>query len=357
MKYTRILIVVVALIACIFALPATAQMPDPLAGTAWGLVTINGESVVDGSTVTLSFGEDGRAFGSGGCNGYGTSYSFNEDRIFFSQAISTMMACMDEGVMQQELDFLSALSTAETFTQTAEQLTITLADGGELVFAPLFTLSGTNWQVFTLGGEETVAPITLSFGDNGEANGSGGCNTFSTTYIDNAGELRFGLTLSTLRLCVDEAANAQEQAFFQALETVTSYAIVDGQLVISYGEGEQMVLNPVSVLAGTRWQLVSLGGEDIVENTLVTLEFAEGGDVRGETGCNIYGTRYSESGNALAFTDEIVSTRRACMDEAAAAQEQAWLSALGTASAYTLADDVLTITYGDGAELMLSPLG
>lgn len=357
MKHTRILIVIVALIASIFALPAAAQLPDPLAGTAWELVSINGDSVVEGSTVTLSFGTDGRAFGSGGCNNYGTSYSFNEDRIFFSQAVSTMMACMEEGLMEQELAFQLALSTAETFTQTSEQLTITLADGGELVFAPLFTLTGTNWQVFTLGGEETVAAITLSFGDNGEATGSGGCNTFSAPYIDNAGDLRFGPAVSTMMACVDESANAQELAFFQALEAASSYAIVDGQLVISYGDGEQMVLNAVSVLAGTRWQLVSLDGADVVENTTVTLEFAEGGEVRGETGCNGYSTRYTESGSALSFNPEIISTMMACVDEAANAQEQAWLSALSTATAFTLADDVLTITYGDGAEMVLTPLG
>ena len=49
-----------------------------LTGTEWRLVSFgpagNEASLVAGTTVTLKFGEDGRASGSTGCNSYGGTY-------------------------------------------------------------------------------------------------------------------------------------------------------------------------------------------------------------------------------------------------------------------------------------------
>src|SRR5215203_3082474 len=68
-----------------------------LTGTDWRLVSLGPASaknpVVRGTTVSLNFGEDGRASGSTGCNTYSGSYEVRGDYISFSRIITTRRAC------------------------------------------------------------------------------------------------------------------------------------------------------------------------------------------------------------------------------------------------------------------------
>jgi heat shock protein HslJ len=99
-----------------------------LAGTEWHLVSLGpagGESgLVAGTTVTLNFGEDGRASGSTGCNNYGGTYQVRGDTISFIRLMSTRRACLDQNASQQEQRFLSALESANRFRLASNRLTI-----------------------------------------------------------------------------------------------------------------------------------------------------------------------------------------------------------------------------------------
>lgn len=104
-----------------------------LSGTEWRLVSFgpagNEASLVAGTTVTLKFGEDGRASGSTGCNSYGGTYQVRGDNISFSRLISTRRACLDQNANQQESRFLSALEAASRFRLSSNRLTL-LSDRG-----------------------------------------------------------------------------------------------------------------------------------------------------------------------------------------------------------------------------------
>jgi heat shock protein HslJ len=104
-----------------------------LTGTEWRLVSIGPAgaeaNLVAGTTVTLKFGEDGRASGSTGCNSYGGTYQVRGDNISFGRLISTRRACLDQNANQQEQRFLAALEAASRFRLTPNRLTI-LADRG-----------------------------------------------------------------------------------------------------------------------------------------------------------------------------------------------------------------------------------
>src|SRR6185295_15408702 len=99
-----------------------------LAGTDWRLISLGpagGEaSLVAGTTVTLKFGEDGRASGSTGCNSYSGTYHVRGDSILFGRLISTKRACLDQNANQQEQRFLSALESANRFRLSSNRLTI-----------------------------------------------------------------------------------------------------------------------------------------------------------------------------------------------------------------------------------------
>ena len=107
-----------------------------LAGTDWRLVSFGpagGEtSLVAGTTVTLKFGEDGRASGSTGCNSYSGTYQVRGDSLSFGRLISTRRACLDQNANQQEQRFLAALESASRFRLTSNRLTI-MSDRGRTV--------------------------------------------------------------------------------------------------------------------------------------------------------------------------------------------------------------------------------
>ena len=107
-----------------------------LTGTDWRLVSLGPAgaetNVIAGTTVTLRFGEDGRASGSTGCNSYSGTYQVRGDNIFFSRLVSTRRACLDQNANQQEQRFLSTLEAANRFRLSSNRLTI-LSDRGRNV--------------------------------------------------------------------------------------------------------------------------------------------------------------------------------------------------------------------------------
>ncbi len=134
--------------------PATAEIPAAtedatpaeggasLENTEWQLVSFGPSGaelpVIEGSLLTLSLASDGQAGGQGGCNSFGGSYQLQGDTITFGELISTLMACVDNQVTQQEQAYLQALQSAGRYEVTADSLTIWYAEGAnQLNFVPL----------------------------------------------------------------------------------------------------------------------------------------------------------------------------------------------------------------------------
>lgn len=87
-------------------------------------------SVLDGSTITATFGADGRVSGSAGCNRYHAAYVVEGSSITIQAPATTRMACSEpEGVMQQEQEYLNALPTAANYAIHGEQLELRTAEG------------------------------------------------------------------------------------------------------------------------------------------------------------------------------------------------------------------------------------
>jgi heat shock protein HslJ len=129
-------IMVVLLAACV---PVTGPEPAPppeeleLEGTRWQLETLNGAPVVSGTTITLQFDADGRAGGNAGCNSYGGEYTLEGNSIAFDEIVRTLMACLNDGIMEQEDAYLQALDNAQMVSLGGDRMTIS-HDGGELNF-------------------------------------------------------------------------------------------------------------------------------------------------------------------------------------------------------------------------------
>ncbi|MCA9908641.1 MAG: META domain-containing protein [Anaerolineae bacterium] len=332
-----------------------AQDTDAPMGTQWQLVSMAGTPVLEGTTITLALDDMGRFNGSGGCNPFGGSYSFNGSAIHFEAPISTMMACED-GIQQQELDYFAALQAATSFDMTEEQFTITYGAGEQLVFSALATPNGTEWQLISIDDSDVIegSAITLAFSEDERAIGNTGCNAYGGSYYAIVGKITFSQLFSTRRFCAGEGIMEQEQSYLEALEAATDYAISEGQLIITYGEGKTMIFAQISVLVGSQWQLTSIGGASVETTSATTLIFGEENHASGTGGCNSYGARFIVNDNLITF-DQIISTMIAC-EEGVMQQENAFFDALSEATDYELTDDQLTIMYGDGQQLVFTPM-
>lgn len=105
---------------------AQADRAGDLAGTQWQLAsygTPGAETpVAPGSVVTLSFESADRLGGNGGCNSFGGEYTVQNNTLTISGVVSTLMACADSAVTQQEQVYLSALGAAYGFERLDNQL-------------------------------------------------------------------------------------------------------------------------------------------------------------------------------------------------------------------------------------------
>lgn len=98
------------------ASPTAEAATSELTNTYWKLITLNGKEVAINENQRephLVFNDDMRVHGSDGCNNIGGGYTRDDNQLGFTQMISTMMACIDNGAQAQE--FTAALETTASY--------------------------------------------------------------------------------------------------------------------------------------------------------------------------------------------------------------------------------------------------
>src|SRR5262245_15911561 len=93
---------------------------DALTRQDWIADSIAGKPVIQQGKLTLAFVE-GRVSGRGGCNVYSGPVEFAGGKIKIGTLISTKMACVEPGLMQQESAYLNALRTAQRYRMSADE--------------------------------------------------------------------------------------------------------------------------------------------------------------------------------------------------------------------------------------------
>jgi heat shock protein HslJ len=129
------LILAVPLAAC--ADPGEEAAADPTT-ESWVLEagTLDGADIpiVEGFPITLIFDEpEGTAGGKSACNQWFGSYTLSGNELTFGDIGQTMMACVDEGVMESEDAFTTALGLVEIFTLEGNELNLS-GEGVDLLF-------------------------------------------------------------------------------------------------------------------------------------------------------------------------------------------------------------------------------
>jgi heat shock protein HslJ len=224
-------------------------------------------------------------------------------------------------------------------------------DGG----ADVSQLESTPW-VLTSGRDltlpEGVAP-SATFA-NGRVSGSTGCNEYSGPYKVDGDSLEIGDIASTLIAC-PPPPDAIEKAYIEALGLVASWAIDDEQLVLSGGDGNELLRYEVASLVG-EWTVTGVLSGDAfaspITGTELTATLAENGALTGSAGCNNYTTSYTVDGDTIDI-DPAAATRKFCAEpKGVMDQEAAHLAALDHAAQYELVGKTAALLSAGGQRLV-----
>lgn len=372
-------LVMLAMVIVLAACQCSGKVQTPTGGTSapslegseWLLVSLNGQSLVQGTNITLAFA-DGGAGGYAGCNHYGGSYTAtDQDGFTMAEIAITEMYCMEpDGVMDQEAAYIKALMGAAAYRAADGRLEIDNAAGEMvLVFEPRVELTmdpadlvGSEWQLVSWNGERPLegARITLAF-DRESFNGHAGCRGYRGRYEAEGDGLRITFIEMLGEGCPDrQALMVQEDEHTTRLELTTHYRLGEGRLELLTARGEVLFYEPLLEQTrqdweGRNWVLASFLAEDVVTSVLegsqITALF-ENGEVSGSAGCNSYGGSYTIDDFRLSV-GVLTTTKMACTSPAGVMeQEQRYLSFLAGTFAHNLEGDQFRLEMGDGRSLI-----
>lgn len=216
----------------------------------WKLTELNGKAVpdkVNGKEPSISFDvESQRYSASGGCNGLGGTFSIKNNKIEFSQGMSTMMACPDMSV-EDGFKTIFGKTLAYDIQKDGENDILVLKDGKTVVAkfsnnssVSSAQLSGT-WELDYISGPriafEGLYPDkkpTIQFDlDNGRIHGTGSCNNYNARVKLDNHSINIGAIASTKMMCPHIQG---EDTFFQTLQKINKFSVSEDQLTLIMGD-------------------------------------------------------------------------------------------------------------------------
>ena len=308
---------------------------NALTGKSWQLTAITEkvpafQGVVppaDQARYTITFNTDLSFTALADCNNLGGTYTTSGSNMTITLGPSTLVAC-PEGSMGDL--YAHALSRATSYTTANDQLTITLNDGGTLVFAAA----------------PTASPAATS--SAGPATTPKSSPTSKPTPKPSAPAASPTPTASpTAKATAQPSSAASAKPSAAATATPTAAPSKAPTPAPSAGTG----------LVGPLWQLTTItekvpafqGVVPEADQTKYTVTFGSDGTFQAQADCNqVSGTYTTTSAGGL--TIELgQSTLIACP---AGSLSDLYVLGLGNAASYAIANGQLTITLGDQGTLV-----
>lgn len=228
------------------------------------------------------------------------------------------------------------------------------------------TLDGKTWSLtsYAADGETKTVPAVVAVDATFDAatstvSGSGGCNRYTGTYTADGAKLTFGPLATTMMACIGPVS-AIETAYLANLANSATYTATADALTIYDASGASILVYAVAqpaTLDGVTWHATAINNGkqavvSIIDGTDPTAIFAADGTVSGNATCNTY------NGPAVVDSTSIkvgplMSTKMACADDAANAQEAEFLAALQNATVINQHGSILELRdAGDALQVM-----
>lgn len=125
-RVTILMLIMMGLSGCVIF-----NSSPKLVDTSWRALEIGGADVIDEKHSTLSFSDEGRIGGSGGCNRMFGQYETSGDKLKIHSIGATKMACIGP-IMDQEMRYFSALESVASY-QVKDSELVLLDSGGKTV--------------------------------------------------------------------------------------------------------------------------------------------------------------------------------------------------------------------------------
>lgn len=125
-KYLSVLFVISLAISACTAGESSASLTGAWKLSAYGSAETPTPAVAE-TEAGLTFGEDGTVTGNSGCNGLGGTYAVEGDLVTFKDIVSTLMACEDSRMAQDDA-VQQVLTDTATFKIEGNTLTLTNHD-------------------------------------------------------------------------------------------------------------------------------------------------------------------------------------------------------------------------------------
>lgn len=351
---------------------------SPLGGGEWIIETIGGEAVTSKRPPTITFGDDGRVSGFGGCNSFGGGYTQEGAKVSFKPLMMTLMACPQGNVNTLESTLGTALTGDATYVIDGDGLLTLTGANGTVITAkkavPVPSLALSHWQVTKMGSVAIVSgkEPEIRFTKDGKIEGSTGCNRFFGSYVQDGAKVTFSGTGATKMACMGDGVMQQEAAILAILQgeaTATferPFPKALNHLTLTGANGISFTGIPILPMAaknapkpdpaklqGGEWIVEDINRTGVIDNSRLTLTFGEDGRVSGSTNCNGFSGTYTVDGSKLTL-GALAMTRRACLAEAVSQQERKYMNALEGDLTWTLTDDgALELTGTEGRRVLL----
>jgi heat shock protein HslJ len=212
-----------------------------LDGRTFLSTTVEGRTLVQGSTVRLAF-SNGQVSASAGCNSMSGPYRIDGDRLVVDELATTEMGC-EPPLMDQDrwvadlLDGAAVALEGNTLTLTEGAIHVVLLD--REVADPDRPLLGTRWVVDGLISGDAVSSVpvgviaALTFAE-GRVDVEAGCNGGGGTVRVTETTLEFGPIALTKMAC-EPARMTLEQAVTTVLAGTVPYTIEATTLTLNAG--------------------------------------------------------------------------------------------------------------------------
>lgn len=245
--------------------PVAVGETTGLEGTRWQLVsyqdsTGNTVTAVPGVDAAITFA-DGNVGGTAGCNSFGGGYTVEGNTLTVGPLASTMMACLDNNIMEQEAAVQANLQAAATYTIEGDILTIANAEGETILTFQAtepIALTSVSWEAtsYNNGNQAVVSliagtSITANFGEDGTLSGNAGCNQYTTSYTVDGEAITIQPAASTMMMCAEpEGVMEQETLYLQALTTAATYQVDGATLTLRTADGAMVANFTVAAAEG-----------------------------------------------------------------------------------------------------------
>jgi heat shock protein HslJ len=215
--------------------------PASFAGVPWKLVSGLDVEGVEASPPSVTF-ENGVMGGSTGCNHYGGPVTIDGDSMKIGMIAATQIACPPPAD-SVERAYLAALGQVGGWGMDGSALVLVNGDGDELLRYEAASPIG-DWEATSIQtGDALASPlpgttITAKFANDGTLSGSAGCNSYTTPYTLDGGEIEIAPPAATKKACAaPDGVMEQEAAYLAALPSATHFRADGGTLALLAADG------------------------------------------------------------------------------------------------------------------------